>query len=132
MTPKEIVRSYYESDLVHDQGVVDTYLHKDCILHWHNSKGFSRLNFNQIKNLYDKINRAYETTRVQISHLIAEGDVVSTRFTFFVTPIETPDEEQPLAHFITVWELKDNQLYKGYEISQKADSSLASVASFQI
>ncbi|SDB38732.1 SnoaL-like domain-containing protein [Flavobacteriaceae bacterium MAR_2010_188] len=132
MTPKEIVRSYYESDLVHDQGVVDTYLHKDCILHWHNSKGYSRLNFNQIKNLYDKINSAYETTRVQISHLVAEGDTVTTRFTFFVTPIETPDEEQPLAHFITVWELKDDQLYKGYEISQKADSSLASLASFQI
>lgn len=132
MTPKEIVRNYYEADLVHDKGVVDTYLHKECILHWHNTKGYSQLNFSQIKNLYDNVNRNYETIRVKISHIVEEGALVTTRYTLFVTPIETPDEEQPLAHFITIWEIRDGKLFKGFEISQQADNSDSSIASFQI
>jgi hypothetical protein len=35
-----------------------------------------------------------------------------------------------MAHFITIWELKDNKLYRGYEISQQADVSLESLKSF--
>lgn len=130
MSPKEIVRNYYESDLVNDKSIVDQYLHKDCTLHWHNTKGYSELDFQKIKNLYNNINRSYETTRVKISHIVAEGNFVTTRYTLFVTPIETPDEEQPLAHFITIWEVRDDKLYEGFEISQRADSSQQSLASF--
>lgn len=132
MTPKEIVRNYYESDLVHDKGLIDRYLHPQCTLHWHNTKGYTQLNLNQIKKLYDNINQNYETTRVKISHIIEEGDLVTTRYTLFVTPIETPEEEQPLAHFITIWQLKDGKLFDGYEISQQADNSKLSLGSFQI
>lgn len=130
MTPKEYVKRFYESDFANDTAVIDNYLHKDCLLHWSSSKGFSVLKFNDIKDLFLDISRTYESFRVEISHLLADENFVTTRYTVHVRTIEDPDEEQPMAHFITIWELKDNKLYRGYEISQQADVSLESLKSF--
>jgi len=46
-----------------------------------------------------------------------------TRHTLFVNPIENPDSEVVLARFCSIWEVKNNKLYRGYEISQLADEN---------
>ena len=35
-----------------------------------------------------------------------------------------------LAHFITIWEVKDDKMYRGFEISQLADISSESLNSY--
>jgi hypothetical protein len=40
------------------------------------------------------------------------------RYSHFVKTIENPREEMLLAHFISIWQIKDNKLYKGYQMSQ--------------
>ena len=66
----------------------------------------------------NEISRAYVRTKVRISHIIEEENLVSVRFSHFVKTIENPREEMLLAHIMIVWELKDNKLYKGYQMSQ--------------
>lgn len=130
MSPKEIVKAFYESDLANDISLISKYIHQDCILHWNSSKGYSEFNFEDIKSLFEDINKSYITIRFQISHLLQDENNVTTRYTLFVKAIENPDEEIPLAHFITIWEVKDQKLFRGFEISQLADDSSKSLKSF--
>jgi hypothetical protein len=55
---------------------------------------------------------------VRISHIIAEDDLVSVRYSHYVKTIENPREEMLLAHFSTIWQIKDDKLYRGYQMSQ--------------
>jgi hypothetical protein len=44
--------------------------------------------------------------------------MVTVRFSHFAKTIENPREEMLLAHFIAIFEIKDNKIYRGYQISQ--------------
>ncbi|WP_348824825.1 nuclear transport factor 2 family protein [Flavobacterium aestuarii] len=94
------------------------YLHPECILDWNSSKGFIQMDYKAILNLTNEISRAYVRTKARISHIIEEENVVSVRFSHYVKTIENPREEMLLAHIMIIWEIKDNKLYRGYQMSQ--------------
>lgn len=130
MEPKEIVRAFYESDLANNKEALNQYLHPECVLHWNSSKGFNALDRNQIETVFQDIYRSYESVNMKISHMLQDRNFVTTRYTLMVRTIEAPDDEVAMAHFITIWEVKDGKLYRGHEISQLADDSEACVNSF--
>ena len=118
MKPKDIVSNYYKSDVVLDVDTVNGFLHPDVILEWNSSKGFSKFNKKQLLDFSAELSKAYVRSKVRISHIIAENDLVSLRYSHFVKTIENPREEMLLAHFIVIWQIKDNKLFKGYQMSQ--------------
>ncbi|MBP2832636.1 nuclear transport factor 2 family protein [Aquimarina sp. U1-2] len=129
-TAKDIVRSFYETDLIHNPEAFSEYLHPEITLFWNSSFGFTSKNFEEIEAMFTQMAKSFETFRCEISHLIAEEDTVTARYTYFATTIEAPDKEEAIAHFITIWELKDHKLYKGYQISQQGVDSPESMESF--
>ncbi|WP_109300756.1 nuclear transport factor 2 family protein [Aquimarina sp. AU474] len=129
-TAKDIVKSFYETDLIHNSEAFSEYLHPEIELYWNSSFGFSKKNFNDIKTMFSEMALSFETFRCEISHLIAEDNQVTIRYTYFAKTIETPDKEEAIAHFISIWELKDAKLYRGYQISQQGDSTPESMKSF--
>ena len=40
MSPKEIVKAFYESDIANDSDLVSKFMHKECQLHWNSSSGY--------------------------------------------------------------------------------------------
>lgn len=130
MTPKQIVQSFYEMDLGKDATAISLF-HKECELHWNSSKGFITLHYVEIKTILNGIRQSYVTFKNRISHVLEDDNTVTVRYTIYVTPIENPDEEEEaLAHFISIWEVKDGKLFKGYEISQMADGNPESLKTF--
>ncbi|HQA75474.1 nuclear transport factor 2 family protein, partial [Flavobacterium sp.] len=118
MKAKDIVANFYKSDVVLDTDALDVLLHDDVLLEWHSTKGFLQLNKPIILDLSKELNKAYVRSKNNISHLVAKGDTVTVRYTQYVKTIENPREEMLLAHFIVIWELKDDKLFRGYQISQ--------------
>lgn len=129
-TVKDKVRSFYETDLIHNIEVFSEYLHPEIELYWNSSFGFHKKDFNDIKVMFNEMASSFETLRCEIGHLIAEENTVTIRYTYFVTTIEMPDKEEAIAHFITIWELKENKLYRGYQISQQGDNTPENGKSF--
>ena len=76
------------------------------------------MNREDIINLSLELSKAYIRSKIRISHILAEKNLVSVRYSHFVKTIENPREEMLLAHFITIWEIKDDKLYRGYQMSQ--------------
>ena len=130
MKTKDIVRSFYELDLATESDVM-RFFHQDCKLHWNSSKGFLEMSFADIKKMLDDVRKSYVSFKYKLSHLLGDDDTVTARYTVYVVPIEKAEEdEEPLAHFISIWEIKDGKFYRGYEISQMADENPASLNTF--
>lgn len=129
MSAKNIVKTFYSQDLAkHDEAII--LIHPDVQLKWHSSKGYRTLTYDAIENNLKEIRRSYESWRFKISHLLEDNQQVTIRYTVYSTSIEQPNVEEPLAHFITIWEVKEGKLYRGYEISQLADDGKESLNSF--
>lgn len=120
MTAKDIVNNYYSSDAFINPDVLEQYVHDDITLHWHSSKGFLLHSKQDIILLITEMQRSYASARIKIHDIVAENNRVSVRYTHYVNPIESPNEEMVLAQFMSFWEVKDNKLYKGYLMSQLA------------
>ena len=118
MSAKEIVQKFYKSDALIDSEVMKEFLHPDIIVEWNSSKGFIKLNYESLLSLSNDLNKAYVRSKVRISHIITEKDLISVRYSHFVKTIENPREEMLLANFITIWQIKDNKLFRGYQMSQ--------------
>ncbi len=129
-TAKDIVKSFYETDLIHNSEAFSEYLHPEIELFWNSSFGFSKKGFEDIKTMFSEMALSFETFRCEISHLMAEDDTVTIRYTYFAKTIEAPDKEEAIAHFISIWEIKEAKLYRGYQISQQGDSTPESMKSF--
>ncbi len=118
MSAKKIVADFYKTDVLLNSELTAAFLHPDILLDWHSSKGFIQMNREDIINLSVELSKAYIRSKIRISHILAEKNLVSVRYSHYVKTVENPREEMLLAHFITIWEIKDEKLFRGYQMSQ--------------
>ena len=115
---KEIVRGFYKSNLLEDETILEKYFHPEAILIWNSDDGLSIMHNEDLIAFFLEIRRTYFDLRLEVSHLLADDNHVTIRYKYYVKTIENPDEELGIAHFIAIWEVKDDKLYRGYQISQ--------------
>ena len=118
MNLKKIILDFYKSEALINPTILATYLHDDILFEWNSSSGFIQMNREELLSLASELSRSYIRSKVKISHLVKEGDLVSVRYAHSVKTIENPREYILLANFMVIWELKNGKLYRGYQISQ--------------
>ena len=118
MSIKEFVQKFYKSDALIDSEIMKTNLHPDVKLDWNSTKGLIEMDYDSMIAMANELSRAYVRSKERISHIIAEDALVSIRYSHFVKTIENPRAEMLLAHFATIWQIKDDKLYRGYQMSQ--------------
>lgn len=118
MSIKEFVQKFYKSDALIDNEVLKDFLHPDVSIEWNSSKGIIHMNCASMLDYAKELNKAYVRSKVRITHILEEGDTVSVRYAHYVKTIENSREEILLGHFMAIWQIKDNKLYKGYLMSQ--------------
>lgn len=123
MSAKEIVKAFYDSDMANDASIVTKFFNEESELHWTSSQGFMLLKYDDIVNFFKGVRKSYTTLRFEFTHFIEAGNSIASRHTLFANTIENPENEQVLAHFSTIWEVKEGKLHRGYEISHQADEN---------
>ena len=118
MSPKKLIQDFYKSDALLDTEVLKSFLHPEFVLEWNGSTGFLRLDYQGIINYTINIAKAYVKTKIKIDHLLADKNMVSVKYSLSVKTIENYREEMKLANFFVIWEIKDEKLYRGYQMSQ--------------
>ncbi len=118
MDAKELVQEYYNAAASGDTQAIDKLIDNELQLKWHSSKGYLELDKSDFMTLAAEMSKSYSSSRLDISHMIAEGNTVTVRYTHYVNAIENPGEEVVLAHFIVIWEVKNTKLYRGFLMSQ--------------
>ena len=117
MKPKDIVLEFYKSDVLLDKKAVSELLHSEVTIDWNSSKGFIQMNFEDIMALTDQLAKAYIRSKIRMSHIVQENNLVSLRYSHFVKTIENPREDMLLGNFFVIWEIKDGKLFKGFQMS---------------
>ncbi|HBC05820.1 MAG TPA: nuclear transport factor 2 family protein [Aequorivita sp.] len=115
---KQIVRDFYRSDILRDDTVLERFFHPELVLIWNSANGLSIMNYEDIVNFFGEVRRSYNDLRIEVSHLLADDNHVTIRYKYYIRTMENPDEELGIAHFIAIWEVKDDKLYRGYQVSQ--------------
>ena len=128
---KVIVRDFYNSDLLKDETILERFFHPDLQLIWNSADGLNILSYNDLKNFLGEVKRSYNDLRIEISHLLADGPHVTIRYKYYIRTMENPDEELGIAHFIGIWEVKDDKIYKGYQVSQPVTENDDTTESYQ-
>ena len=118
MSAKKTVQDFYKSDAFINPKVMENFLHKDLKIEWNSTKGFLILDKNAALELTKQMSVAYVKSKIKISHIIQKADMVSVRYAHYVKTIENPREEMLLAHFMVIWEIKDEKLFRGFQMSQ--------------
>ena len=115
---KDVVRDFYRSDILRDDTVMERFFHPELVLIWNSANGLSIMNYEDIINFFSEVRRSYNDLRIEVSHLLADDNHVTIRYKYYIRTMENPDEELGIAHFIAIWEVKDDKLYRGYQVSQ--------------
>lgn len=119
MNAKKLVKSFYESNFIKETDIVERFFHPELTLIWNSATdGLSILNYDDMVTFFEEIRRNYADMRIELSHLLKDDVFVTARYKYYIRPVENPDEELGIAHFITIWEVKDDKLFRGYQISQ--------------
>lgn len=128
---KQIVSDFYTSDFFNNSKKLTEFLHPDMELFWNARTGYSHMSRNELITVVEEAAKSFEDIRCDITHLLEDGANVTIRFTFFVRTIEDPNEETPIAHFMAIWNVKDGQMYRGYQMSQPAEEDKEALVSYQ-
>ncbi len=97
---------------------MENHFHPEAVLIWNSDDGLTIMNTEDLIGFFSEIKRTYLDLRIEVSHLLADDNHVTIRYKYYVRTIENPDEELGIAHFIAIWEIKDDKMYRGYQISQ--------------
>lgn len=117
MLPKEIIANFYASDVLLQKEEVKKWLHPEVELEWNSSTGYLKLDFDAILALTENLGKTYIRLKNQIFHQVIDKNKVAIRYKSYVKTIENPREEIPLALFMVIWEIKDDKLYRGFQMS---------------
>jgi len=118
MSNKDLVVKFYESAGILSKSYCQEVMHPDVILEWYSSKGLLNLDLNDLFALSKELKHNYYSLRAEVQEVMEDGDRIMIRYTYFVRTFENVDEELVLAVFFTTWQIKDNLLYKGCQMSQ--------------
>lgn len=118
ISPKQVVREFHQANIINDETILENYFHKDLVLIWNSADGLSIMNYDDLIAFFLEIRRTYNDLRIEISHLLEDGNHVTIRYKYYVSTIENPEEELGISHFIGIWEIKDDKMYRGHIVSQ--------------
>lgn len=115
---KEIIKDFYRSDILRDETVLERFFHPDLDLYWNSANGLTIMKYDDIVSFFEEVRRTYTDLRIEISHLLADENHVTVRYKYYIRTMENPDEELGIAHFMAIWEIKDDKIFRGYQVSQ--------------
>lgn len=126
---KKIVVDFFKSDFYLNEATFKKFIHPAIEIKWNGSTGFSQLNYDSFKNRVLEMGKSYKKLFPRISHVISDNNKVCIRFLMLVELPELEETEQ-LADFMSIWEIKNNQLWRGFIVSNPSDGSEENFESF--
>ena len=111
-SPKQVVKDFHQANIINDETILENYFHKDLVLIWNSADGLSIMYYDDLIAFFLEIRRTYNDLRIEISHLLQDGNQVTIRYKYYARTIENPEEELGISHFIRIWEVKDDKMYR--------------------
>lgn len=118
MDVKQFIIDYYHALLTPEK--LKDFLHPNALVQWHSPRGYLELDYKELIRFSEFTSKQYSTLRLKVTHVIAEGDnKVSARYINYITTPDNPLEEKELSLSMSIWELLDGKLYRGFVMTHQ-------------
>ena len=97
-SPKQIVKEFHQANIINAELDFKNYFHEELVLIWNSADGLSIMNYDDLIAFFSEIRRTYEDLRIEISHVLNDGNHVTIRYKYYVRTIENPEEELGISH----------------------------------
>lgn len=121
MFTKKSILEFYKSEVLIKPTVLETYLHPDFLLEWSGGDGLLKMNRQEWIEYSKELEKAYVRFKAKISHILVDKDLIFVKYSLSVKTIENPREEIYLTDFMVIWEVKDDKLFKCYQMSRSVN-----------
>ncbi|MBZ9778682.1 hypothetical protein LB452_07080 [Psychroflexus sp. CAK8W] len=126
---KKLVKNFFSSKYYKNIADFEKYIHPKIRIDWNSSKGFFQFDYEKFRSMSTEMGKSFETMSPEFSHFIEENNKVCARFTYNVEIMESSDLIG-LANFFSIWEIKDEKLYRGFIMSQPSEDGLDGIFSY--
>ena len=118
MATKKFIKDFYKSEALINRELLEPYLHPEFQMEWNGHSGLLKMNKQDLLEYTQELEKTYIRFKARMSHILVDKDLVSVKFSLFVRIVENPREELYLTDFMTIWEIKDDKLYRCYQVSR--------------
>ena len=118
MTNRENIEFLFKEDGMRNKDFLNNLFHEDFELEWDSSFGNSISDKSFILNFSDEINKNYEISYFEISHLIEENNQIVIKYNHKVATIENPIELMIITKAVAIWTFEEGKITNGYLISK--------------
>lgn len=117
MTNIEKILKFYTSEGFRDLDFINSLFHKDFEFEWNSSTGFFHYKKQDLINFFQDLSKNYVSDEIVIKSIIDAKENITIRYDYYAATIENPSNSNFIAHFVAIWEFKEDQIIKGYQIS---------------
>lgn len=118
MDIKQFITDYYNSLLKPEN--IKNFLHPQAVIEWHSQRGYVELDATDVVKFMEVVSKNNSNLRFRVTHLVAEGEnKVAAKYVNYLESKEELGAEKEVSHGISIWELKDNKLYRGYVMTNQ-------------
>lgn len=116
----KLIHKIYTSDALYNAATMEAYVHPELELNWNSSKGLLRINKSELLELTQDVGKSYRTVEIDLHQTVCENNKAVVHYTMYASPVENETEWLKIGHFMVIWELKEEKLYRGHLITQTA------------
>lgn len=115
---EKIVEQLYHEDGLRNREYLDSILDDDFILSWDSSVGSKEMSKNEILEMSDELKSNYHVSKTSILNLVSNENKLVVHYLHHVSTIENPRELFTIAKVVVIWEIENNKIVKGYQMSK--------------
>jgi len=118
MSFDKIIEQLYQEDGIRNREYLNSILHDDFELEWDSSFGHKIMCKNDILYMADELKANYHTSNISVLETIQEKDKLVVHYLHHASAIENPKDLFTIAKVVVIWELQNDKIIKGYQISK--------------
>ncbi len=115
---EEIVKQLYHEDGLRNKAYLQTILHEEFKLEWDSSFGHKVMFKDDILCMAEELKANYHTSNVSVVDVIEDKNKLVVHYLHHASTIENPKELFTIAKVVVIWEIENNKIVKGYQISK--------------
>lgn len=118
MSTKKFIEDFYKSEALINSKLLESYLHPEFLMEWNSHNGLLKMNKQELLDYTKELEKTYIRFKARMTHLLVDKNLVAVNYSLNVKVIENPREELYLTDFMTIWEIKDDKLYRCNQMSR--------------
>ena len=115
---ENLVEQLYQEDGLRNSEYLNSILTEDFTLEWDSSVGSRIMSKNEVLDMSNELKINYHLSKTSILNTVSNENKLVVHYLHHVSTIENPKELFTIAKVVVIWEIENDKIVKGYQMSK--------------